>query len=123
MSKILMSIKPEFVEKILNGEKKYEYRKTLPKKNIDKIIIYSTYPIKKIVGEVEVKNVLIDNIDVIWSKTKNYSGTNKEFFLSYYKNKNKAIAYELGEIKLYNPPLLLSDFNINFSPQSFIYLD
>ena len=123
MSKILMSIKPEFVEKILNGEKKYEYRKTLPKKNIDKIIIYSTYPIKKIVGEVEVKNVLIDNIDVIWSKTKNYSGTNKEFFLSYYKNKNKAIAYELGEIKLYNPPLLLSDFNIKFSPQSFIYLD
>ena len=40
MSKILMSIKPVYVEKILSGEKCFEYRKTLPKKSgIDKIII------------------------------------------------------------------------------------
>ena len=30
--KILLSIKPQFVEKIKKGEKKFEFRRTLPKK-------------------------------------------------------------------------------------------
>ena len=124
MSKILMSIKPVYVEKILSEEKCYEYRKTLPKKeNIDKIIIYSTSPVKKVVGEVEVKKIHILEKEELWNKTKEKSGTTKEFYDLYFKNKDIAIAYELGEIKIYNPYKDLSDFGINFAPQSFIYLD
>lgn len=124
MSKILMSIKPVYVEKILSGEKCYEYRKTLPKKNgIDKIIIYSSSPVKKLVGEVKVKDILVENKEVLWNKTKEKSGTTKEFYDSYFKDKEIAIAYELGEVKIYNPYKELSDFGINFAPQSFIYLD
>lgn len=37
---IIMPIKPVFAEKILSGEKKYEYRKQLCKKEINKIYIY-----------------------------------------------------------------------------------
>ena len=51
MSTILMSIKPEYVNKIFDGTKRYEYRKKLCKQRIDKIIVYSSSPIKKIVGE------------------------------------------------------------------------
>lgn len=124
MSKILMSIKPVYVEKILSGEKCFEYRKTLPKKNvIDKIIIYSGVPVKKVVGEVKVKDILVENKEVLWNKTKEKSGTTKEFYDSYFKDKEIAIAYELGEVKIYNPYKELSDFGINFAPQSFIYLD
>ena len=36
MSTILMSIKPEYVNKIFSGEKKYEYRKRICKNNIEK---------------------------------------------------------------------------------------
>ena len=51
MGKILLSIKPIYVNKILNGTKKYEYRKRKPKRNdIGKLIIYSTSPIKKVVS-------------------------------------------------------------------------
>lgn len=124
MSKILMSIKPVYVEKILSGGKHFEYRKTLPKKNgIDKIIIYSSSPVKKVVGEVKVKNILVENKEVLWNKTKEKSGTTKEFYDSYFKDKEIAIAYELGEVKIYNPYKELSNFGINFAPQSFIYLD
>ena len=44
MSKaILISIKPEFVEKILNGEKTIEIRKTMPKYDLPcKVYIYCT---------------------------------------------------------------------------------
>lgn len=119
-----MSIKPVYVEKILSEEKCYEYRKTLPKKNgIDKIIIYSSSPVKKVVGEAKVKNILVENKEVLWNKTKEKSGTTKEFYDSYFKDKEIAIAYELGDVKIYIPYKELSDFDINFAPQSFIYLD
>ena len=123
MSKILMSINPEYVKKILNGEKIYEYRKIIPKKNIDKIIIYETSPTKKVVGEATIKRIIIDDKFKVWEETKNGSGTSKDFFLTYYKNKEVAVAYELENIKIYNPPIMLKDLNINFVPQSFIYLD
>lgn len=123
MSKILMSINPVYVEKILSGEKCYEYRKTIPKKDVSKIIIYSTSPVKKVVGEANVKNILILDKEELWAKTKDKSGTCKEFYDSYFKNKNTGVAYELDEIKIYNPYKDLKELNINFAPQSFIYLE
>ena len=37
--KVLLSIKPEFAEKIFNGTKKYEFRKSIFKnKDVDKVI-------------------------------------------------------------------------------------
>jgi len=118
----IMSIKPEYVEKILNGTKKYEYRKTKTKLKIDKIIIYSTNPVKKVVGEVVVKNILIDTPLNIWLKTKEKSGTSKEFFDKYFKNSEYAIAYELGKVTIYDNQKELSEFGIKNAPQSFMYL-
>ena len=40
MYNMLISIKPEYVENIFNGSKKYEYSKIRCKQDIDKIIIY-----------------------------------------------------------------------------------
>ena len=39
MSTILISIKPEYVEKIFDGSKKYEYRRRLANKAVDKILV------------------------------------------------------------------------------------
>ena len=61
MCKLLMSINPEHVENILSGEKRYEFRKTRCKEHVDTILIYSTSPVMKIVGEVEVKGIIKDS--------------------------------------------------------------
>jgi len=45
MGKIVLSIKPEYTQRILSGDKKYEYRKILAKKDVKKIIIYLRVPI------------------------------------------------------------------------------
>ena len=124
MCKILMPINPEYVDEILSGTKKYEYRKIrAKKKNVDRIIIYSTHPIMKIVAEVEVKSILEETPEKLWEATKEYSGVSKKFYNAYYKNKNKAIAYKLGNVTRYDKPLDLSDIGINYVPQSFVYLD
>ena len=101
MSSILMSIKPKFVAEIFSGKKKYEFRKRVCKKKVDKIIIYSTFPVCKVVGEAEIKNVLIDSPNRVWSITKNYAGIEKKFFDNYFANKDVATAYELTNVKKY----------------------
>jgi predicted transcriptional regulator len=39
MATILISIKKEYVDKILTGEKKVEYRTLIPKNKVDRIVI------------------------------------------------------------------------------------
>lgn len=122
MCNMLISINPQHVENIFNGTKKYEYRKIRCKQDVDKIIIYSTYPIKKIVGEAKVEKILEDSPDNIWEETKNYSGIDLKFYQQYFKDRSKAIAYKLTNIKKYNIPQELSSYGIKSAPQSFIYV-
>ena len=122
MSTILMSIKPEYVSKIFSGEKKYEYRKRACKENIDKIIVYASFPVQKVVGELIIENVLCDKKDNIWNKTKVYGGIDKDKYDKYYENSNNAVAYEIEKIVLYNKPKDLSDYNLKAAPQSYVYI-
>lgn len=124
MCTILMPINPQYVDEILAGRKKYEYRKIKAKRaNIDKMIIYSTSPIMKVVAEVDIKEILEEEPEKLWKMTKSESGITKSFYNKYYKNKNIAVAYKLGKIKIYNEPKNLNDIGINYVPQSFVYLD
>ena len=124
MCKVLMSIKPEYVDEILSGRKKYEYRKTrLKRTNIDKIIIYCTSPIMKVVAEIEVLEIIEKDPERLWKITKKYSGISKSKYDKYFENKNTAIAYKLGEIIKYNEPKKLKDIGISSAPQSFVYVD
>lgn len=122
MCNMLISINPEHVENIFNGSKKYEYRKIRCKQDIDKIIIYSTYPIMKVVGEAKVEEILEDSPDNIWEETKKYSGIDLKYYQKYFEDRSKAIAYKLTNIKKYNNPKDLSSYGIKTAPQSFIYV-
>lgn len=46
--KVLISIKPKFVEQIFAGTKTFELRKKLFKRTVDTIVIYSSSPKKKL---------------------------------------------------------------------------
>ena len=68
MCSILLSIKPKYVEEILLGNKKYEYRTRIAKREVDKILIYCTNPVKRIVAEVEVLSVVSGEPTLLWKK-------------------------------------------------------
>lgn len=122
MKKILISINPEHVENILSGIKKYEYRKVAAKDDISSIIIYETTPVKRVVAEAEIIDVLMCGPEELWGLTKEGSGISKKFFDKYFKDKEVAYAYKLGEIKVFETPKTLSDFGIRTAPQSFVYV-
>lgn len=120
--KILISINPEHVQNIISGVKKYEYRRVAAKQDISSIIIYETTPIKKIVAEAEIVEVLMLTPEQLWAQTKEESGITKEFFDKYFDGREVAYAYKLGEIKVYEQPKTLLDFGIKAAPQSFVYV-
>lgn len=120
--KILISINPEHVENILNGTKKYEYRKIAAKQDISSIIIYETTPVKKIVAEAEIIDVLMLPREELWAQTKDASGISKDFFDRYFQDREIAYAYKLGKIKVYDSPKTLMDYGIKSAPQSFVYV-
>lgn len=122
MCKILLSINPEHVENIISGKKKFEFRKTRCRSSIDKIIIYATSPVMRIVGEAVVKNTIIDIPEKVWDLTSKHSGLSKSFFDKYYLNKEYAVAYELSNVQLYKKPLKLEDLGLSYAPQSFVYI-
>ncbi len=123
MSTMLLSIKPEFAKVILEGKKKYEFRKNRPKKKIDRIIFYASSPQKQVVGEAMIDEILEGTPAEIWKIAKTAAGITKKFYFSYYAGKDIAIAYKLINIIIYEKPKKLSDFGISKAPQSFVYLD
>jgi predicted transcriptional regulator len=122
MSQMLLSINPEHVENILLGNKRFEFRKVRCRTDINRIIIYSTSPVMRVVAEAEVLGIIEDNPDSVWNLTFEYAGISKSFFDRYFEGKEKAVAYHLGKITKYSRPKTLSDYGINFAPQSFVYV-
>lgn len=122
MGTILLSIKPDYVEKIFDGSKRYEYRRLACKEPINKIIIYETSPTKKVVGEAIVEETLLASPTVLWEQTKKEAGISRKFFREYFRGKKNACAYKLGEVKKYDTPQNLSDLGILQAPQSFVYI-
>ena len=124
MSSILLPINPEHVKNILSGCKKYEYRKIkCTRDNIKKMIIYATAPVMKVIGEAWIEDIIVDKPEIVWDQTKDFSGIEKDFFDRYYKGKRTAIAYKLGSITEYKEPLNLESIGINYTPQSFVYMN
>jgi len=120
---VLLSIKPEFATKIFDGSKKYEFRKMIFKRyDVKKIVVYVSSPIQRIIGEFDVEYILCDKLEQLWKKTRKFSGIDKDFFDEYFTDKEIAFAIKIGKVRRYRTSKYLSDYNINFAPQSFVYL-
>ncbi len=122
MKALLLSIKPEYVEKILQGEKKFEYRKRLAKEDVSYIYVYSTAPSMKVVASVHIEGHLSDSPTALWEKTKAAAGISRAKFRDYFRGCKTAYAYKLDKVEVFESPKNLSDFGVAVAPQSFVYI-
>ncbi|ELE9015194.1 ASCH domain-containing protein [Enterobacter cloacae] len=122
--KVLLSIKPEYAESILSGEKKYEFRKSIFKnKNVDTIVIYATMPVGKVIGEFKVGDILALSPSELWDKTKIHAGITRSFFNDYFHKREKAFAISVKSPKRYKSPVDLNELIPGgVAPQSYRYL-
>lgn len=121
--KVLLSIKPEFAIKIFEGTKKYEFRRILFKnKSVNKVIVYASAPISKVIGEFDIEAVLNQELSKLWNETEEYSGITKDFYDSYFVGKNNGFAIKVkNAIRYKNDLCLMESFGVK-PPQSFMYV-
>jgi predicted transcriptional regulator len=121
--KVLLSIKPEFVEKIFSGEKKFEYRKQVFKEDVSSVVIYATMPVGRIVGEFTIRDIIKSEPNDLWDETHEYSGISKDFFMDYFSNKEFGFAIEIENLIKYDTPINpKSMFEKFIAPQSYRYI-
>ncbi|WP_438027597.1 ASCH domain-containing protein [Sorangium sp. So ce233] len=122
--RVLLSIKPEYAEKILNGTKRFEYRKAAPRNDaVHTVLIYATMPVGKVIGEFEIAGLLREPPEVLWKRTKKASGISRRFFDQYFSGCEQGVAIAVRKPKRYPKPLMLQDvLGSATPPQSFRYV-
>lgn len=121
---VILSIKPQFVQEIVAGRKKFEFRKQIFKQPVQTVYIYSSSPECRLVGEFELGKIIQGNPVSVWRKTSKFSGITKSFFDVYFKNKDVAYALEIKTFTKYektvDPLNVINDFT---PPQSYRYTE
>ncbi|GAA0878970.1 ASCH domain-containing protein [Algoriphagus jejuensis] len=122
--KVLLSIKPEFAEKIFDGTKRFEFRRRIYKNEaVKSVIVYASAPISKVIGEFEIETVHHDELDSLWDSTVKFAGISEEFYREYFNGKESGYAIEVKSVRKYREPLgIRESFGIG-PPQSFAYVD
>lgn len=119
----ILSIKPQFVEKIFSGEKQFEYRKAVFKHEVRRVYIYASAPVCRIVGDFEVETVLSGLPSAIWDETKEFSGIDETFFYEYFENHLVAHALKIRNLRKYNHSINPKERIKGFvAPQSYRYI-
>jgi len=124
---VLVSIKPVYVEKILDGQKTVELRRKFPDTSVGAtILIYSTSPVQAVVGYARIKAVLKMPVDEIWSDFGDSACIRKTDFDDYFDGLDAGYAIQLEGVTALERQMPASELRDAFGfvpPQSFRYLD
>lgn len=121
---VIMSIKPKYVKEIIEGNKRFEYRKKIFKQEVDKIYIYESSPKQRIVGFFKYNGFIEGNPIDIWNKTNEFGGIEKKEFDEYFKNRKVSYALRIEKFEVFSVEINPKEKIKNFSPpQSYRYID
>lgn len=122
--KVILSIRPEFAEKIFDGTKRFEFRRRIYKNEaVKSVIVYASAPISKVIGEFEIETVHHDDLNSLWDSTFEFAGISEKFYREYFNGKESGYAIEVKKVRKYREPLgIRESFGIG-PPQSFAYVE
>lgn len=124
---LLMSIKPAYIKKILNGEKTVELRRSRPKLSQgDLIVFYASAPQKAIRCAATVGSIVEGTPADVWISNVGKIGIDKRTYDEYFAGSKKAFGIVLDAVWAYANPIGLEAMRTLFvdfmPPQSFRYL-
>jgi len=124
---LVISIKPEYMNLILAGVKSIELRKCRPIIPKDDILValYSTAPVKAVVGFCLLDELIEDNPTSLWSRFSDCVGIDKDTFFEYYSNHGKAFGLRLENVYVLKESLGLEEIKAQLPgftpPQTYKY--
>ena len=121
--KVLLSIKPEYVQQIFSGRKKFEYRRIIFKdKAVKTVVVYASSPVCKVVGEFTIGRIICKDPKSLWRATKDFAGIEETTFYNYFAGKELGYAIEiLNPLRYHVAKDLMSNYGC-LPPQSFVYI-
>jgi len=103
---VILSIKPKYVESILKGEKLYEFRRSIFKDpGVERIYIYSTSPVMKIVGYFIVREIIENSPKTLWTEFHSRAGIDEGEFFEYFSDKDIGYAISIGDVHTFEDPI------------------
>jgi type I restriction enzyme S subunit len=122
---VLLSIKPKYVKSILEGEKRYEFRKAIFRNRpVDRIFIYASAPVKRIVALFEIGRIIEDHPSALWDQTRDHAGISDAEFFSYFAGRSRGYAIGIENLKEFDTPIDPREEIPGFvPPQSYCYVD
>ena len=122
MRSVILSVKPEFADKIFTQTKKYEYRKVIFCSDVKKVYVYSSRPVCRIIGFFIIDEIVQGSPYTVWKKTSKDSGITRGFYDDYFDGHDTAYAIKVKSVKLFKTPINPKNIITNFRPpQNFMY--
>lgn len=102
---LLLSIKGQWVKKILDGSKTCELRKTGFNWTVSKLLVYETIPTSALIAEAQIDSVTTLSIDVLWDfiEQGELAQVSRQQFDDYYKGKSRGTAIVISSVKAIKP--------------------
>jgi len=123
---VVLSIKPVHSEKILNGSKTVELRRRFPMSAPNGALahIYSTSPVKAMVGTAVIRDVRRLPVEQIWAEFESTVSLARDQFDRYLEGLDHGFALVFEDVRAFVRHLPLSELRKKFGfepPQSFLY--
>lgn len=125
---LLLSLRPEFADKVFDGTKKVELRRIRPRVAIQGLVlVYVSTPVRAIVGAFRVREVIEGSPSMLWKDVRHHAGVTRRQFDEYYIGAAKAYGIFLNSVTRFREPVDLSHLRALWPdfhpPQSYRYLD
>ena len=124
---VVVSIRPNYAKKIMDGQKTVELRRRFPETTStgSLALIYSTSPVRAIVGYATIEDVKYLPLSQIWQHYSQQACIEKPDFDDYFAGLAKGYAIILSQVKVLKKQIpaatLLEQFDF-VPPQSFRYI-
>lgn len=121
---VIMSIKPQYAQAIITGEKQIELRKRIPKVGAgDIIVFYESLPIQRVTFYCVVEEIVSMSPKKLWETYSNRLGITKKEYDKYFYQKTIAYGIKLQTPQVFATQKKIGDISEELLiPQSYRYI-
>jgi predicted transcriptional regulator len=124
---LLISVKPEYADSIVQGEKSIELRRRRPRAQFPiRAFVYATAPLKAILGTCVIYGSFSGELEHVWKKAQNRARVSRTAFDDYFEGADSGEALLIKDEVRFENPICLEDIrrlvDESVPPRSFRYL-
>lgn len=111
-SRLLISMKPKYVESIFTGAKRVEVRRRFSRRWLGcRAVLYGSHPLSSLVGEATIANITRDKPEKVWAAFGSRIGTERREFEAYAGSSQEVSAIEFTDVAPYLSPVGLAQLS------------